>query len=82
MAAQNCLSLGKVNFYIYDLVDVMLYLEPDRCYEFLFSFNRESRSFLEHKYPTVNRAFENEGLALKKIRMSSSVPDETLKYLD
>ncbi len=70
MAAQNRLSLGKVNFYIYDLLDVLIYLEPDRCYEFLFGVNRESRCFLEFNYPTVNRAFENEGLAVKHIDMS------------
>ncbi len=62
MAAQDYLSLGKVKFYIYDLVDVMMYLEPERCYEFLFNVNRESRCFLEHRYPTFNRGFENEGL--------------------
>ncbi len=69
MAAQNCLSLGKVNFYTYDLIDVLLYLEPDQCYEFLFGLNRESRCFLEHNYPTVNREFEHEGLVVKHILM-------------
>ena len=69
MAAQNCLSLGKVNFYTYDLLDVLLYLEPDRCNQFLFDLNRESRCFLEQNYPTVVRAFENEGLVVKLIEM-------------
>ncbi len=64
MAAQNCVSLGKVNFYTYNLLNVLMYLEPYRCNQFLFGLNRESRCFLEHYYPTVDRAFENEGLAV------------------
>ncbi len=63
----NFLSLGKVKFYIFDLVDVMMYLKPTQCYKFLFGVNRESRCFLEHKYQTFDRGFENEGLAVKHI---------------
>ncbi len=61
MAAQNYVYLGKVKFYTYDLLDMLIYVEPKRCYEFLFGVNRELRSFLEHNYPKFNRGYENEG---------------------
>ncbi len=63
------LSLGKINFYIFDLLEVMLYLEPDQCYEFLFHANRETRCFLEHQFKTLDRGYENEGLNIKHIEM-------------
>ncbi len=72
MAAHNRIFLGKANFYTYNLLNVLLFLEPERCNKFLFGLNCESRSFLEHNYPTVNRAFENEGLAVKNIEMTTS----------
>lgn len=83
MAALDYHSLGKLNFYIHDLLDMMMYEESNRCYEFKFGFSRTSRQFLEHNYPYIGRSYDNEGLAIKHIKMMNSTDIyEALIYLE
>ena len=67
---QNYLSLGKSKIYIYNLLEILMYVYSKSCYKFLFGLNRESRCILEHNYQKFERGFENEGLAIKHIGMS------------
>ncbi len=35
-----CLSLGKLRFMRFTALEVLMYLEPKTCYEFLFGVSR------------------------------------------
>ncbi len=79
----NSISLGRVRLSRYVAIETLMYLEFNRSLEFLFSTNRQLRSFLQQNYPIINRSFENEGLAIKHIDMSESKRIYgTLKLLD
>ncbi len=69
--SSNRLSLGKVSFFKNTALNLLMYLEPQKSYEFLFNVNHLTRLFLQHNYTFVERNFENEGLALKHINMLS-----------
>ncbi len=76
------ISLGNVNFYTYSLLEVLMYLVPVESLEFLFTVNRQTRSFLKDNYRTLDRGFENEGLKVKHINMlKGCYIYEILKFL-
>ncbi len=51
--------------------------------EFLYSVNHQTRSFLEYNFKNIEREFDNEGLAVKRIEIGEkSNIYATLKNLD
>jgi hypothetical protein len=46
----------------YLTLEVMLYVEHPMVLDFMFRINKETRSFLQRNYISVNNGFTNEGL--------------------
>ncbi len=53
---------GKLRYEKYLLLEVMLYLPHKDSCEFMFSVNKDSRSFLKNNMMTIKNGFINEGL--------------------
>lgn len=48
--------------YIYLTLDVMMYVEHENAYEFMFKINKEGRKFIINNFITMKNEFINEGL--------------------
>ena len=52
----------KLSYYKYLTLEVLMYVDIQEAYNFLFSVNKEGKSFLERNFITVRNGFVNDGL--------------------
>ena len=52
----------KLALYKYLTLEVMMYVEHPQVYNFMFTLNKETRSFLQKNFITCQNGFINEGL--------------------
>jgi hypothetical protein len=54
--------LSKLRYYTYLVLDVMMHVEYEEAYKFMFAVNKEARSFLLNNFITIRNGFINDGL--------------------
>ena len=47
---------------VYLTLEVMMYVEHEDAYKFMFNINKEGREFLINNFTTVRNGFMNDGL--------------------
>ena len=52
----------KLKDYILYTLDVMMHVEYEDAYKFMFNINKEGRQFLINNFTTVRNGFMNDGL--------------------
>jgi hypothetical protein len=52
----------KIRYYIYLALDVMMYLDHEDAFKFMFKINKEGRKFIINNFITVRNGFINDGL--------------------
>ena len=52
----------KLANFRYLTLDVMTYVEHPQVFNFIFSLNKEARSYLQNNFITIQNEFKNEGL--------------------
>ena len=52
----------KLRYYTYVTLDVLMYVEYPKVYEFMFTVNKATRAFLEDNFIAIRNGFTNEGL--------------------
>ena len=53
---------SKMRYYKYLTLDVMMYVDHQQVFEFMFACNKKARAFLQHNYLTIRNGFVNDGL--------------------
>ena len=52
----------KLRHHKYLTLEVMMYVEHQQVFEFMFTYNKKARAFLQHNYLTIRNGFVNDGL--------------------
>ncbi len=52
----------KIKGFTYLTLDVMMHVEYEDAYKFMFNINKEGRQFLINNFTTVRNEFKNNGL--------------------
>ena len=52
----------KLRYEKYLILDVMMYVEHQQVLQFMFTCNKQARTFLQQNYITVRNGFVNDGL--------------------
>jgi hypothetical protein len=60
--------LSKLRYYTYLVLDVMMHVEYQEAYKFMFAFNKEARSFLLNNFIIIRNGFINDGLIPYEIK--------------
>jgi hypothetical protein len=60
--------LSKLRYDTYLVLDVMMHVEYQEAYKFMFAVNKEARSFLLKNFITIRNGFINDGLIPYVIR--------------
>jgi hypothetical protein len=53
---------SKLRHHKYLTLDVMMYVDHQQVFEFMFACNKKARAFLQHNYLTIRNGFVNDGL--------------------
>jgi hypothetical protein len=53
---------SKLRHHKYLTLDVMMYVDHQQVFEFMFACNKKARAFLQHSYLTIRNGFINDGL--------------------
>ena len=53
---------SKLRYYKYLMLNVMMYVEHQQVLQFMFTCNKQARTFLLKNYITVRNGFVNDGL--------------------
>ena len=53
---------SKLRHHKYLTLDVMMYVDHQQVFEFMFTCNKKARGFLQHNYLTIKNGFVNDGL--------------------
>jgi hypothetical protein len=53
---------SKMRYYKYLMLNVMMYVEHQQVLQFMFTCNKQARTFLQHNYIIVRNGFVNDGL--------------------
>jgi hypothetical protein len=53
---------SKLRHHKYLTLDVMMYVDHQQVFEFMFTCNKKARAFLQHNYLTIRNGFVNDGL--------------------
>jgi hypothetical protein len=61
-AAESSFPLPRLRYYLYLTLDVMMYVDYQEAYKFMFAVNKEGRSFLQNHFITIQNGFINDGL--------------------
>jgi len=62
MESMSAFPFRKLRYEAYLILDVMMYIEHQEVYNFMFALNKETRKFLQQNFITVRNGFVNEGL--------------------
>ena len=62
MESASDFPLPKLRYYKYLILDVMMHVEYQYAYEFMFSLNTEARSFFCDNFITIRNEYINNGL--------------------
>ena len=54
--------ISKLRHHKYLTLDVMMYVDHQQVFEFMFACNKKARAFLKHNYLTIRNGFVNDGL--------------------
>ena len=57
-------AFPKLRYEKYLVLDVMMYVDHPEVYEFMYSINKETRSFFLKNFITVRNGFFNDGLII------------------
>jgi len=79
MESPSDMLFHKLKHFTYLMLDVMMYIEFEDAYEFMFNINKKGREFLINNFTTVKNGFINEGLI--DINFSND-PDEEFNNYD
>jgi hypothetical protein len=60
--------LSKLRYDIYLVLDVMMHVEYQKAYKFMFAVNKEARLFLLNNFINICNGFINDGLIPYEIR--------------
>ena len=60
--------LSKLRYYTYLILDVMMHVEYQDSYKFMFAVNKEARSFFQNNFITIRNEFINDGLITYEIK--------------
>jgi hypothetical protein len=52
---------SKLRHHKYLTLDVMMYVDHQQVFEFMFACNKKARAFLQHNYLTIRNGFVNNG---------------------
>jgi hypothetical protein len=59
---------SKLRYDTYLTLDVMMHLDYQEAYKFMFTVNKEGRSFLSNNFITISNGFINDGLIPFKLK--------------
>jgi hypothetical protein len=59
---------SKLRYDTYLVLDVMMHVEYQVAYKFMFTVNKEARSFLLNKFISIRNGFINDGLIAYEIK--------------
>ena len=62
MESESAFPFRKLEFQKYLTVDILMYLDLQNAYNFMFTLNKKTRDFLHNDFITVRNSFVNEGL--------------------
>jgi hypothetical protein len=60
--------LSKLRYDTYLVLDVMMHVEYQEAYMFMFAVNKEARSFLLNNFISIRNGFNNDGLIPYEIK--------------
>ena len=60
----NNFAIPKLKDWKYLSLEVIMHVERENVLKFMFSLNKETRTFLYHYFNTLNNGFINEGLII------------------
>ena len=62
MESASAFPFRKLRYEKYLTLDVLLYIESQDAYKFMFGVNKEGRTYIKDNFITVRNGFVNEGL--------------------
>lgn len=68
--AVSLFPFPKLRNFTFITLDVLLYIERNEAFRFMFAMNKEARAFLKNNFTVVRNGFINEGLITYKIETS------------
>ena len=62
MESKSAFPFRKLRYNTYLTLDVMIHVEKEDAYKFMFALNKTARKFILDKFITVRNGFVNDGL--------------------
>ena len=62
MESESEFPFRKLRYYTYLTLDVMMHVEQEDAYKFMFTLNKDARKFILDNFITVRNEFLNDGL--------------------
>jgi hypothetical protein len=62
MESESAFPFRKLRYDTYLTLDVMMHVEQEDAFKFMFSLNKDARKFILDKFITVRNGFVNDGL--------------------
>ena len=62
MESESAFPFRKLRYDTYLTLDVLMHVEQEDAYKFMFTLNKEARKFILDKFITVRNEFVNDGL--------------------
>jgi hypothetical protein len=62
MESESAFPFRKLRYYTYLTLDVMMHVEQEDAYKFMFGLNKDARKFILDNFITVRNGFVNDGL--------------------
>ncbi len=60
--AISAAPFSKLNHNIYEIIEILMYLDRSIALKFMFSLTKQSRTFFQKHFISINNGFINEGL--------------------
>ena len=60
---------SKLRYYTYVTLEVLMFVEHPKAYEFMFAFNKLTRTFLLDNFIVFHNCFTNEGLITHHLKL-------------
>ena len=64
---ESVFPLSKLRHYTYLTIDVMMHIDYQEAIKFMFTVNKEGRSFLHNNFIAIRNGFINDGLITYEI---------------
>jgi hypothetical protein len=62
MESESAFPFRKLRYDTYLTLDVMMHVEKENAYKFIFALNKDARKFILDNFITVRNGFVNDGL--------------------